>query len=128
MTEEVYASLPMRERQVMDVLYRRGGSTAADVQRALPGELSNSAVRTMLRRLEEKGLIRHEERGRSYVYHPVVEAARAGESALERVVRVFFGGSREVAAAALLDRASLEMDEQELERLADRIRELEEEA
>jgi predicted transcriptional regulator len=96
-------TLSRRERQIMDVLYARGSATAAEVREALPDPPSYSAVRALLRILEEKGHARHEEQGPRYVYLPQVSRERARKSALRRLVSTFFEGSAVQAAAALID-------------------------
>ena len=86
--------LSRRERQIMDVIYRRGRATAAEVQRELPDPPGYSAVRSALSLLEERGLLRHEEEGRRYVYLPATPPRKACVRALDHLLRVFFGGSR----------------------------------
>jgi len=109
--------LSRRERQIMDVIYRRGRATAAEVLDDLPDPPSYSAVRAMLRLLEEKGHVRHEQDGPRYVFLPIVARDRARQSALSHVVRTFFDGSATEAVAALLnDGAKLSNDD--LDRLA----------
>lgn len=108
-------SLSRREREIMDVLYASEGLTAAEVRERMPDAPSYSAVRTHLRILEEKGHIRHEERGPRYVFSPVVSRAKARKSALKQLVQTFFDGSREQAVAALIDE---KLGKDELERLA----------
>ncbi len=110
--------LSRRERQIVDILYARGRSTAAEVQAALPDPPSYSAVRAMLRILEEKGHVRHEQDGPRYVYLPTVARDNAKRSALRHVLRTFFDGSTEQAISALLDDASTRMSDGELDRLA----------
>jgi predicted transcriptional regulator len=110
--------LSRRERQIVDILYARGRSTAAEVQTALPDPPSYSAVRAMLRILEEKGHVRHEQDGPRYVYLPTVARDNAKRSALRHVLRTFFDGSTEQAISALLDDASTKMSDGELDRLA----------
>jgi predicted transcriptional regulator len=95
--------LSRRERQIMDVLYRRGRATAAEVREELPDPPGYSAVRSALRLLEERGLLRHEEEGRRYVYLPVTPPRRASARALDHLLRTFFGGSRARALAALME-------------------------
>ncbi len=95
-------TLSRRERQIMDVLYARGSATAAEVREALPDPPSYSAVRALLRILEEKGHARHEQQGPRYVYLPQVSRERARKSALKRLVSTFFEGSAAQAAAALI--------------------------
>lgn len=103
--------LSRRERQILDILYAKGTATAADVQEALPDPPSYSAVRALLRILEEKGHARHEAQGTRYVYLPSVPRERARNSALTRIVQTFFDGSAAQAAAALVDSGSLSDEE-----------------
>lgn len=110
--------LSRRERQIIDILYAQGQATAAEVQTALPDPPSYSAVRAMLRILEEKGHVRHEQDGPRYVYVPIVARDNAKRSALRHVLRTFFDGSAEQAISALLDDSSTRLSEAELERLA----------
>ena len=117
-TDEIHRELSRRERQIMDLLYQRGRATAAEVQEDLPDPPSYSAVRAMLRVLEDKGHVRHQQDGPRYVYLPRVARDRAKRSALRHVVRTFFDGSREQLVAALLDDRSTQLSEEELERLA----------
>lgn len=102
----------------MDIVYRRGQATAADVIEDMPDPPSYSAVRSVLRILQEKGHLRHEQQGRRYVFRPVVTPDRARRSALEQVVHTFFGGSASDAVAALLDMPSSQISESERVRLA----------
>jgi predicted transcriptional regulator len=102
----------------MDIVYGRGRVTAAEVLAELPEPPSYSAVRAMLRVLEEKGHLKHEQDGPRYVFLPTVPRDQARESALTHLVRTFFGGSTEGAVAALLDLKASELDPDELERLA----------
>ena len=106
-----------RERQIMDVIYRLGQATAATVMSNLPDPPSYSAVRALLRVLEEKGHVKHVQDGPRYVYLPTVPRERARESALQQLVRTFFGGSTEQAVAALLDMSASHLSDDELERL-----------
>lgn len=117
MTDRLTTQLSRRERQIMDVVYRLGRATAAEVLDGLPEPPSYSAVRTMLRLLEEKGHLRHEQDGPRYVYVPTVARDRARRSALDHLVRTFFDGSTEDVVAALLARGD-RPSEEELERLA----------
>jgi len=111
------AGLSRRERQIMDVIYRRGRATAAEVLDDIPDPPSYSAVRAMLRLLEEKGHVRHEQDGPRYVFLPIVARDRARQLALTHLVRTFFDGSATDAVAALLtDGAKLSNDD--LDRLA----------
>jgi len=109
--------LSRRERQIMDVLHSHGQATAAEVLSALPDPPGYSAVRALLRILEEKGHIRHRREGVRYVYFPRVSPEDASRSALERVVRTFFQGSVTQAMAALLDAADTRLSEDELNKL-----------
>lgn len=111
-------ALSRRERQIIDILYARGRGTAAEVLAALPDPPSYSAVRAMLRILEEKGHVRHEQDGPRYVYLPTVARDNAKRSALRHMIRTFFEGSTEQAISALLDDASTKMSDTELDRLA----------
>jgi predicted transcriptional regulator len=113
-----HIELSRRERQIIDILYSQGRSTAAEVQNALPDPPSYSAVRAMLRILEEKGHVRHEQDGPRYVYLPTVARDNAKRSALRHMLRTFFDGSTEQAISALLDDASTDLSEAELDRLA----------
>jgi predicted transcriptional regulator len=111
-------ALSRRERQIIDILYANGRGTAAEVLAALPDPPSYSAVRAMLRILEEKGHVRHEQDGPRYVYLPTVARDNAKRSALRHMIRTFFDGSTEQAISALLDDASTKMSDSELDRLA----------
>lgn len=115
--------LSRRERQILDILYAKGMATAAEVLDALPDPPSYSAVRALLRILEEKGHARHESQGTRYVYLPKVPRERARNSALTRIVQTFFDGSAAQAAAALVDSGSLSEDElDKLSAMIDRAR------
>lgn len=116
---EAYRDLTRRERQIMDSVYRRGSATAAEVLEDLPDPPSYSAVRAMLRKLQDKGYLSTAQDGPRYLYSAVIPRDEARESALQRLVRTFFDGSRAKAVAALLD-----PDEDPLS--ADEMRELEE--
>jgi BlaI family transcriptional regulator, penicillinase repressor len=115
------AALSRRERQIMDFLYARGRGSAAEVLEGIPDAPSYSAVRALLRVLEEKGHVVHEEEGRAYVYKPRVPREQARRSALTHLVRTFFGGSTEQAMAALLDLNGAKLDDDALDRLAERV-------
>ena len=116
--DEPLRELSRRERQIMDFLYQSGRATAAEVQAGLPDPPSYPAVRAMLRILEDKGHVRHQQDGPRYVYVPRVARDRAKRTALRHVVRTFFDGSREQAVAALLDDRSTQLSDDELDRLA----------
>jgi predicted transcriptional regulator len=110
--------LSRRERQIMDVVYRVGSATASDVLQGLPDPPSYSAVRAMLRILEEKGHLTHRYDGPRYLYSPVVPRTAARQSALRQVVRTFFDGSASQAAAALLDMSESKLTAEEADQLA----------
>ena len=112
------AELSRRERQVLDALYRAGRATCAEVQKTMTDPPSYSAVRTFLRILEEKELVRHEKDGARYVYIPTVERVRASRSALRHVLNTFFGGSVTQAISALLDEDSKHLSEKDWQRLS----------
>lgn len=112
------AYLSPREQQVLDIVYRQGRATAGDVlDGLLPEEISNSAVRTHLRILEQKGHLTHVEEEGRYVYLPTRPSQQEGRSALSRVVRTFFGGSVEKTVATLLSEQESRLAPEELDRL-----------
>ena len=113
-----HSGLSRRERQIMDILFRRGRAAASIVRAELPGDPSSSTVRTQLRILEKKGHVRHEEEGLRYVYRPVTPRRAARRSALRHLVETFFDGSAEQAVAALLGGEARRLTEPELERIA----------
>ena len=110
--------LSRRERQIMDVIYRLGHATAQDVVDHLADPPSYSAVRGLLRILEEKGHVKHSQDGPRYLYHPTIPREKARESALKQVVRTFFQDSPEEAVAALLDISASRLSEDDFDRLA----------
>ena len=111
MPKNQLGNLSRRERQIMDVLFQRGRATAAEVQDALPDAPGYSAVRALLRILEEKGHVRHEEDGPRYVFAPRLDKEKAQQSAVRHLVQTFFDGSAEQAMAALLDTRTLSHEE-----------------
>lgn len=111
-------TLSRRERQIMDILYRLGSATAAEVKGNLPDAPSYSAVRALLRILEDKGHLKHAYDGPRYVYAPVVSRPVAQKSALKQMVKTFFDGSASNAVAALLDMSASDLSEKELSKLA----------
>ena len=115
-------SLSRRERQVMNILFRRGEATVADVMADLPDPPTYSAVRSILRILTEKRLITHKEEGPRYVYLPAVSTDRAADEALNQVVKTFFDGSADAAVTALLRMSDTELDEDAVRQLRERIR------
>ena len=112
-----HAALTKRDRQIMDVLYRMGRATAADVLAALPGAPHYSTVRTQLRVLEEKGHVRHESDGLRYVYVPTLARHTARKAALRHLVDTFFDGSAAGAVTALLGRDAGRLSGDDLDRI-----------
>ncbi len=112
-------TLTRREREIMDILYRRGRATAHEVLADLPDPPSYSAVRALLRLLEERGHVKHTEDGQRYVYSPAVARSDARKSALAHVVKTFFSGSVEQAVATLVESSRSKLTRDELDRLAD---------
>jgi len=110
--------LSRREREVLDALHRLGKATAAEVMEALADPPSYSAVRSVLRILEEKGHIRHEEDGKRYLYLAAEPRQAAARNALDQVMRTFFGGSLESAVRTFLDEQDSELSDEELDRLS----------
>ena len=113
--------LSRRERQIMDILYRRGKISAADVREAMPDAPSYSAVRAMLRVLEEKGHIKHQAEGLKYVYLPTVPREKAKRSAVKHLLDTFFTDSPAQIVAALLDVSSTRLTREELDRMSEMI-------
>jgi predicted transcriptional regulator len=113
--------LSRRERQIMDILFREGRASAAEVQAALPDPPSYSAVRALLRILEEKGHISHVQEGQHYVFLPTQARHSAALSALQQVVQTFFSGSVEKAVSTLLSEADRPLSDDELTRLTELI-------
>jgi BlaI family transcriptional regulator, penicillinase repressor len=118
MSRPLHSALSRRERQIMDILFRRGRATAADVMAELPSDPSYSTVRTQLRVLEQKGHVRHEQEGLRFIYTPVVARQAARKSALRHVIETFFDGSPEKAVAALLGGEATKLSDDELDRIA----------
>jgi len=117
-TASSHAILSKRERQIMDVLYRLGRATAAEIREGLTGSPSDSTVRTQLRVLEDKGHVRHEEQGLRFVYLPTVPRHAARKSALKHLVNTFFDGSHAQVVTALLGADVARFSEEELDRIA----------
>src|SRR4051794_41800006 len=117
MGPEPASGLSRRERQIMDVLYALGQATVSEVLERIPDPPSYSAVRATMRVLEEKGQIIHAYDGPRYVYRPVMAQENARTAALTHLVRTFFGGSAQAAAAALLDLSESRLNPSELERV-----------
>ena len=110
-----------RERQIMDILYQRGKASASEVREAMTDAPSYSAVRAMLRVLEEKGHVKHQAEGLKYAYVPVVNAEKARRSAVKHLLDTFFRDSPEQVVAALLDVSSKRLTGDELDRMSELI-------
>jgi predicted transcriptional regulator len=121
MSKPPHIDLSRRERQIMDVVHRRGRATVAEIQEEI-GDASYSAIRSALRLLREKKVIRHEHDGKRYVYTPVVSVTEARRSALEHLMETFFDGSEVRTVSAILEMPDTELGEDELERLEELIR------
>jgi predicted transcriptional regulator len=119
LTVKPLAQLSRRERQIVDVLFRLGKASAADVRNAMPEPPSDSAVRTILRILEKKGVVRHEEEGGKYWFRAVQSRESARTSALRGLLQTFFDGSGARAALALLGNSRAELTEDEIDRLSE---------
>jgi BlaI family penicillinase repressor len=110
-------ALSKRERQIMDILFHLGQASARDVHDRMPDPPTYTAVRTMLRLLEDKGLVQHQEEARKYIYSPCRSSKTEGRSALHRVLNVFFGGSLQDAVAAHLSDPTMRLTSDELAQL-----------
>jgi len=118
-TKTTQLKLTRREREIMDILYRRGRATAGEVMQDLTGEPSYSTVRAQLRVLKEKGHVRYEEQGLRYVYLPIVPRHEVRQSALRHMVETFFEGSTQKVVAALLGSEGSRISREELDRIAE---------
>lgn len=127
MSQKEQNILSRRERQIMDIIYSRGQASAAEVMENLADPPSYSAVRALLRVLEEKGHLRHTLDGQRYVYSPTIARERAKRSALQRVLQTFFDDSAEEAVAALLDISQERLSDDELKRMENLIKKAREE-
>jgi predicted transcriptional regulator len=116
-TSPLSTALSRRERQVMDILHRRQAATVAEIMDDLPDPPTYSAVRSILRILGDRGLVKHREDGPRYVYYPSLATETARDDVLADVVRTYFGGSPEQAVTALLRMSDTEISDQQLERL-----------
>jgi BlaI family transcriptional regulator, penicillinase repressor len=117
-TPAVHTTLSRRERQIMDILFRRGRATAAEVMSDLPSDAGYSTVRTQLRVLEQKGHVRHEQDGLRFVYTPVVARRAARNSALRHLIDTFFDGSPEKVVGALLGGEGARLTDEQVDRIA----------
>lgn len=118
MSDEHHTDLSRRERQIMDFLYERGHASVAEVMEGIADPPGYSAVRAMLRTLEQKGRITHVEDGRAYIYRPTVKKDSARKGALSHLLKTFFDGSTEKAVAALLDLKGPRLSDAELDQVA----------
>jgi predicted transcriptional regulator len=118
MSENPHHQLSRRERQIMDIIYQRGQATAAEVLQNLPNPPGYSAVRAMLRLLEEKGYLKHEQDGPRYLFKPTLARDKARKSAMKQMLETFFDGSTEQAVAALLNLSKSKLGKEELDRLS----------
>ena len=119
MAKTPHLNLTRRERQIMDILYRRGRATAGEVLEDLTGEPSYSTVRAQLRVLEDKGHVRHEEHGLRYVYVPTLPRHEVRQSALKHMIDTFFEGSTQKVVAALLGNEGSRISREELDTIAE---------
>ena len=124
MPRPLHTLLTRRERQIMDVVYRRGHATAAEIHGDLPDPPVAAAVRTLLRILEEKGHLRHEKEGPRHVYYPVTPRSVAQRSAVRHLIGTFFNGSRAAAIAALLEESDRPLTTDEREQIDSAVRRL----
>lgn len=117
-TDDDYLDLSSRERQIMEILFRRGRATVSEIRADLPDAPTSPAVRTMLARLEGKGYLQHTQDGPRNVYAATVSLRRARQSAVQRMMQTFFGGSPVKTVATILDEADAELSAEELAELA----------
>jgi len=111
-------NLSRREREIMDIVFAAGCATAGDIRDRMPAAPSYSAVRATLRILEHKGLLRHEDDGRRYIYRPTLRRSRARQNAIEHLLNTFFDGSPAGAVLTLLERPGTEISGEDLDRMA----------
>jgi predicted transcriptional regulator len=114
--------LTRRERQIMDVVYRFGKASAAEIVENLPGEHKNATIRTLLSVLEDKGYLRHERVKGKYIYYPTIPAQKAARAALNRVLETFFKGSEARAVISILKQSDAKLTDEEIELILDLIR------
>jgi BlaI family penicillinase repressor len=117
--ERKLLELSRRERQVMDLIFARGQATAQEIHTALPDAPSYSTVRSILKILEDKRLLRHREQGRRYLYLPTVAPERARRTALRHLMRTFFDDSAEGVVSALLDMSAADLSDEDFDRLTE---------
>lgn len=119
--------LSKREQQIMEIIYRQGSATAADLEEHLPGKPANSTVRTLLRILEQKGSLRHEEVNGKYTYFATQTGAQAAQQELGKLVDTFFSGSVSRTVAALLDADDLKLTDKDIDEIQQMIQRAREE-
>jgi predicted transcriptional regulator len=119
MAKTIHSVLSRRERQIMDILYRRGRATVTEVMQELAGEPNSSTVRTQLRVLEQKGHVRHEEVGLRHVYIPIQPRHAVRQSALKHLIETFYEGSAEKVVTALLGSEGSKLTDEQLDRIAE---------
>jgi BlaI family penicillinase repressor len=119
MAKTIHSVLSRRERQIMDILYRRGRATVTEVMQELAGEPNSSTVRTQLRVLEQKGHVRHEEVGLRHVFIPVQPRHAVRQSALKHLIETFYEGSAEKVVTALLGSEGSKLTDEQLDRIAE---------
>jgi len=117
MNHKLQNDLSKRERQVMDVIYRRKGASAKEVQESIPNPPTNSAVRSVLIILEKKGFIKHKRQGKEYIYTPTIHPKKARHSAVKQLLATYFDNSLESAVSTMLEIHNRDLTEEDLERL-----------
>lgn len=115
--QDPHGDLSRRERQIMDVLYRLGQAPASDIRDAMPDPPSNTAVRTMLTILQDKGHVQFVRQGAKYIYMPVVPRDEVAKETIDRVVKNFFGGSIERVVSTLLNSQEIDLTDEQVDRL-----------
>ncbi len=115
---EPFADLPRRERQILEIIYRLGQASAVEVEEHLPDAPTNATVRTLLKKIETRGLLTHVRKGKRFVYSPVIPEEKARSRALDHLLETFFMGSASRAVVALLDRSKSDLSEDEREEIA----------
>ncbi len=115
---KLYEKLSRRERQIMEIIYKRGESSVTDVMEQLPDKINYSSVRALMGILNDKGVLKYRKKGRAYIYSPVVNRKKASNAALKQVINTFFEGSIESVVAALISMKSNNLSSEELERLS----------
>ncbi len=119
---DVQSQLSRRERQIMDIIYAHGEASIGEVLKEIPDPPARGALGRLMTILENKGHLKHYQKGREYIYQPTLSPKKAGPSAMRRVVDTFFGGSLRQAVAAHLAQRNTDISDEELKRLAELIR------